>query len=231
MQKESSTTSNSRHLGKPTFGNVTGRGFGSCAQSVPYSMQKSCCLASSPYQGASTEQGIAFLNHKLNILLEPATEDGIISISRSSLGNGGTVLQLAVFSGEQAVSKSIVINPKDDEQQIFAYNDLRQKESSNMELVHHKVISKLSPNEKLTLNTNEFETIDSFEKLFDTIQIISIVGDQFAQEFEFLKNWYSLDTEKKLELHEKKVSYELNLWLKNKDPEFFQKFVKPAIKV
>ncbi|KAK9762469.1 hypothetical protein K7432_011754, partial [Basidiobolus ranarum] len=177
--------------------------------------------------GRLTESSLAFLDHYSPILILPVSADGTISVERQSLGLGNLV-QVVAISGEQVVYKNTVLSSSDFSE--FKYNDLRQKSSSNKALIRSKVVKNLLPKEKLVINTNEYETIDSFEKLFDTIKTISTVGDSLANEFDYLKTWPGLDAEKKLKLHEEKVCHELNFWLKKKDTLFFKQFVEPAIK-
>jgi hypothetical protein len=176
-----------------------------------------------------TESSLAFLDHDSPILVLPVSDDGTITVERKSIGFGGDILQVVAISGEQVVSKSTVLPPSGSS--LFQYNDLRQKSSSNKALLRSKVVKNLLPNEKLVISTNEYDIIDSFEKLFDTIKTISNVGDSLAKKFDYLKTWSGLDVEKKLKLHEEKVCHELNFWLKRKDPLFFDQFVGPAIQV
>ena len=175
--------------------------------------------------GDMIDSSLAFLDHQSPILIFSVPEDGRIDIDRHSLGYGGKFLQTVAISGEQTAYQQAVIENTNS----LKCKDLRQNESSNKALIRSKVISKVLPNNSLALNTHEYETIDSFEKLFDTIKTISNVGEEFAQKFYFLKSWLGLDLACKLELHDKHVCHELNLWLKKKDSEFFDVHVKPAI--
>ncbi|KAI8636911.1 hypothetical protein BD408DRAFT_486588 [Parasitella parasitica] len=171
------------------------------------------------------DSSFAFLDHLSPILVLPVPENGKVEISRRSLGYGGKFLQAVVVSGDQTVCQQTVI----DHSRSLKLKDLSQHKSSNKALIRSKVISKLLPNDSLALNTHEYETIDSLEKLFDTVKTISTAGEEFAQTFYFLKTWSGLDLASKRELHDKHVCHELNLWLKKKDEVFFDVHVKPAI--
>ncbi|KAI9254122.1 hypothetical protein EDC94DRAFT_524762 [Helicostylum pulchrum] len=171
------------------------------------------------------ESSLAFLDHNSPILVLPVSTDGSVTVTREQLGYGGDFVQVLAISGEQAAYQDTVMSSDCK----FRLNDLRQKQSSNKALIRSKVVKNILPNEKLVLDTHEYETIDSFEKLFETIGTISRVGSSVSQSFEYLKTWSSLGVSKKLKLHEKNVCYELNFWLKRKDPKFFGQFVKPAI--
>lgn len=174
-----------------------------------------------------TESSLAFLDHDCPVLVIPVTSDGKIDIDRQSLGSGGNFLQVVAISGEQVVSKNMVI-PGDSP--TLKLNDLRQKSSSDKALIRSNVVKHLLPSEKLKINTNEYSTIDSVEKLFDTIKVISRVGSSISG-LDYFKNWSTFDVEKKLKLHEENVCHELNLWLKKKDNAFFEQFIQPALKV
>ncbi|KAG2236978.1 hypothetical protein INT48_002047 [Thamnidium elegans] len=222
-EKHASTTTESRQLERET---ATEKG------EYSYCRAKKACLSSSKafcarqmFTQNFAETSLAFLDHNSPILVLPVSTDGSVTINREQLGYGGDFIQVLAISGEQAAYQDTVM-PSDFK---FRLNDLRQKQSSNKALIRSKVIKNLLPNEKLVLNTHEYETIDSFEKLFETIKTISRVGSSVSQSFEYLKTWPSLDVSKKLGLHEKNVCYELNFWLKRKDVTFFDQFVKPAI--
>lgn len=188
------------------------------------------CYAENPIMFEQTESSLSFLNHSSPIVILSVPDNGIVTIDRAALGFGGNFLQVVSISGEQVVSKNIVL-PSLNDSPLFRYNDLRQKSSSNKALIRSKVIKNLEPGEKVIIGTNEYEIIDSFEKLFNTIQNISKVSSMLNQEFEYLKTWTGLGLEKKLELYEKKVCHELKFWLKRKDPTFFKECVQPAIEV
>lgn len=175
--------------------------------------------------GEMADSSLAFLDHQSPILVFSVPADGVIDIHRSSLGFGGKLLQAVVISGEQTAYQQTII----EDNASLKSKDLCQSESSNKALIRSKVISKVLPNNALTLNTHEYETIDSFEKLFDTVKTISPVGQPFADKFYFFKTWSSLDVASKLELHDKHVCHEFNLWLKKKDAAFFAAHVKPAL--
>lgn len=171
---------------------------------------------------------LAFLDHSSPLVVIPvSTENGSIVIDRKHLGHGGNLFQVVIISGEQTVFYQQLLNDNDS----LKFNDLRQSNNSNKTLIRSKAVSKVLPRENIVLHTHEYETIDSFEKLFDTIVKISDSGVYVNQNFWFLKTWPSLTLEKKLETHQEHICHDLNLWLKKKDPQFFNTYVKPAIKV
>lgn len=74
---------------------------------------------------------------------------------------------------------------------------------------------------------NSFEIIDSVEKLFVVLQEVS--GSKELGEWRFLGNWGNLDENEKSKKIENFFSYELSLFIYFKDPEFFNKVLKPFI--
>jgi hypothetical protein len=171
---------------------------------------------------------LSFLDHNSPLVVVPVSaEDGSIVIDKKQLGHGGNLFQIVVFSGEQTVFYQQHLNNDDG----LKFKDLRQSSNNNKTLIRSKAVAKVLPNKSLDLHTHEYETIDSFEKLFDTIVSISRQGEELRSSFEYLKSWSSLSLQKKLEMHQEHVCHEFNLWLKKKDPQFFEENVKPAIKV
>jgi hypothetical protein len=164
---------------------------------------------------------LAFLDHHAPLLVIPVNPDtGTIDIASHS----GHLLQMVVISGNQSVFYQQLTH-----ETTLKLNDLRQSANSNKTLIRSKAVSKVSSS--IVLQTHEYETIDSFEKLFDTVIKISNCGSELENTFAFLRNWPSLSVQKKLETHQEHVSHEINLWLKKKDPQFFDEYIKPVIKV
>ncbi|KAI9470867.1 MAG: hypothetical protein EXX96DRAFT_603007 [Benjaminiella poitrasii] len=179
-----------------------------------------------PDDSCAFDRSLGFLDHYSPVLIIPVSaEDGSIAIDRNALGYGGQILETVIVSGEQRLFCQTVL---DNEQKLRCKN-LCQSLNSNKALIRAKTVSKLLPGDSLTLNTHEYEVIDSIEKLFNTIESISNVGRDFSKKFYFLKTWTNLTLEMKLELHEKHAFHEFNLWLKKKDKPFFEAYVRPAI--
>ncbi|KAG2231590.1 hypothetical protein INT48_003690 [Thamnidium elegans] len=223
-EKHASTTTESRQLESEKVTKNTRKDLLRYAKSFRNGSNRAFCTGQMFTQNFA-ESSLAFLDHNSPILVLPISTDGSVTVTREQLGYGGDFIQALAISGEQAAYQDTVM-PSDFKLRL---NDLRQKQSSNKALIRSKVIKNLLPNEKLVLDTHEYETIDSFEKLFETIKTISRVGSSVSQSFEYLKTWPNLDVSKKLKLYEKNVCYELNFWLKRKDAVFFDQFVKPAI--
>lgn len=167
------------------------------------------------------------MDHHSPVIVIPVSKDGEIIIDNKYFDNSGSLFQMVVISGEQTIFHQQVMEKRDE----LKLKDLRQSDDGGKVLIRLRTASIVSPNEKLVLHTNEYETIDSFEKLFDTIVRISKVGKIVDEKFSFLKNWPNLSLQKKLKLYQEHACHEFNLWLKKKDMEFFDTYVKPFIKV
>ena len=79
----------------------------------------------------------------------------------------------------------------------------------------------------LTNCENSFEIIDSVEKLFTLL--LEVSGSQELGEWRFLGNWGNMDENEKSEKIETFFSHELSLFIYFKDPEYFNKALKPFI--
>ncbi|KAI8988000.1 hypothetical protein BDF20DRAFT_910548 [Mycotypha africana] len=174
------------------------------------------------------DNSLNFLSHQSPVLIVPVDRNtGKITIDRSLLGIDARLLRVLIISGQQSLYQLQVLESPNTS---LKTKDLRQPSTNNKPLIRSKTIFKLIPNERLLLQTHEYEVIDSFEKLFDIVKNISDVGELFIDKFYFLRNWSLLSVDEKLSLHEKHVCHEFNLWLKKKDYSFFEKWVKPALK-
>lgn len=177
---------------------------------------------------------LAFLNHHNPVLCLRPDENGRILINRNDLGEGN-ILQIAVFGHDkQAISRQLLLSDPVAPKRV----DLRQSvPDPTAAYLRSKSIAKLGPVAEanslaLDLSRHEWEVVDNFETVFDLCKLLT--SDYVAEElskFEFLKTWHDMDLEKKLEKHQELPCHELNLWLKYKDPVFFDQHVKPYIKV
>ncbi|KAI9028235.1 hypothetical protein CLU79DRAFT_738363 [Phycomyces nitens] len=195
--------------------------------------------------GHAKSRDYGFLDHHYSILCLEPNNNGDIVIDRTLLGNGN-ILQLAVLSGEQVVTKEMVLD--NGSAQLHLKNRCQTIDESNSEkaFVREKSVSTLCPTDivgalqgdqaacvsmELGGGQQEFEVVDSFEKLFDIFKTLSNPSiNEKLNNFEFLLTWPSFSLKKKLDLHNSYSCHELNLWLKHKDTQFFEQHIKPFIK-
>ncbi|MBF0103042.1 MAG: hypothetical protein HQK77_19260, partial [Desulfobacterales bacterium] len=76
--------------------------------------------------------------------------------------------------------------------------------------------------------TSEFEAYDSLDKVYRLFTTLS--HDANLAEFAFILKWPQLSDAEKIEKYSTYSCHELNFFLFNKDPEFFQKTIAPYLK-
>lgn len=191
-----------------------------------------CMNASSPYYGSvpspDASWDMNFLNHATPTLVVLPDEQGQLVLDRSQLGNGN-LLHIAIHQNKQALTKQIVL--PDVSMDLNCQNMCHQADHDvSIAYVRTKSVSTLTPSSSLdlTIGQHEWETIHSFEKIYD--QLDNMTSSKL-RDFEFLKKWPSLTVSQKSKHHKKKVCHELNLWIKHRDPVYFDEHIKPFIKV
>lgn len=169
---------------------------------------------------------LAFLDNVSPLLFVPVDpSSGTIHIKRDLVNRGGATIECAIISGDQIVYKQVKL-PQDVD---LKFKDIRQNDS--LCLVQSKIFSTLAPAESITLDTRDYVTVASVDDLFTVIKYISSEGDLFCQRFGFLSKWPTYNFKEKSKLYSDHVCHELNVWLKRKDVDFFNKVVMPSIKV
>ena len=78
------------------------------------------------------------------------------------------------------------------------------------------------------ITSSRFETYDSLARVYTLYATLS--NDATLVEFGFVLNWPNLKPEEKREKYSKYACHELNFFLFQKDPEFFQTVVLPYLK-
>jgi hypothetical protein len=80
------------------------------------------------------------------------------------------------------------------------------------------------------IKNTEICVIDDMRMLFETLQQLQQESEEAFKEFSFLKNWINLDPMDKLRKYDKYASHELNIFLFNKDREFFDSVVEALLR-
>jgi hypothetical protein len=75
--------------------------------------------------------------------------------------------------------------------------------------------------------TTRYRAINTLGQAFDLLQVLS--GNATVPEFAFLKSWPTLDDAAKRENYGKYACHEINLFLQQHDPDFFNRVIKPAL--
>lgn len=84
---------------------------------------------------------------------------------------------------------------------------------------------------KAEFSSTSLNNIDNFEKLFSVLQKLILINKSTVnlQEWSFLVDWPIMTIEKKLEFYDKFVCHELNLFIYNRDQNFFADVVLPFL--
>ncbi|KAI9312675.1 hypothetical protein BX666DRAFT_1880893 [Dichotomocladium elegans] len=168
-----------------------------------------------------------FLNHRCPIVAVVPDSHGRIAVQRSSLGDGN-ILHLVVCQGKQTLVKQLTFPGSN--QSIKTVDLSHSGHDPKIAYIRSKSVAKLlEPSESLELDMtqHEWEIVSSLEKVFDHF----CMATEFSlEDFRFLNTWHSMPLAQKLKKHQEMVCHELNLWLKFKDPAFFDAYVKPSIK-
>ncbi|KAI8086266.1 uncharacterized protein BX664DRAFT_298784 [Halteromyces radiatus] len=180
-----------------------------------------------------TNLNFGFLNQSSPVLVLQVNDQGEVTIDRDQLGEGN-VIQAVIVSGDQAVSRTLVLSDKDVD---LKTNDQRQTDQGldvNAAYLRNKmitVISSVHPQNTMIIDQaqQESEIVDSQDMLLDVFKLLVPTEETSLAKFDILRKWLTLDKEEKLKAHESLNSHELNLWIKHKDNDYFEENIKPFI--
>ena len=77
------------------------------------------------------------------------------------------------------------------------------------------------------ITTSKFEVYDSLDRIYGLLR--TLTENATLVEFAFILEWPTLSTEEKNEKYSEYASHELNFFLYEKDPEYFEAIVRPYI--
>ncbi|KAI8343507.1 hypothetical protein BC941DRAFT_95479 [Chlamydoabsidia padenii] len=231
-KKNGSTTVKTRITGQGNQG-FTGETTQTRSAEAYHSLQTRC-LHRMTNGSDYSDMNFAFLDQKNHVMILKPNEDGEFVVDRSQLGDGNLV-QVVIMSGDQAVSRTLVLSDVDI---VLKLNDQRQTDQNldiNAAYLRNKVITTLSPSHPLTSvemdpTQHEFELVDSQDKLLDLYKLLAPNHANDLKDFDILRQWTTWTNEEKIKAHGKINTHELNLWIKNKDVDFFEVNIKPFIK-
>ncbi len=153
-------------------------------------------------------------------------DKGVIEFDRKDLGPHQDLVIVAV-DGEETASRHVSL-PDIDPRHL----DLRLAKGLDAakHFMRQRKITVLGAGEKLVfadITSTKFEIYDSLDRVFALYAALN--QDPRLAEFRFVTEWQSYDDAKKRELYSKYASHELNFFVQQKDPEFFDAVVKPYI--
>ena len=171
----------------------------------------------------------------LNFLPAPAAvlrnlrpdADGVVRIARKDLGYGQ---QIHVLAADPA---NTVYRELSLAEQPIDYEDLRLIRAlpTDQHFTQKKQITVVRKGEALVLDdlaTSELEVYDTLAKVYALYATLS--GDRTLAEFAFVLRWPTLADDEKRTLYSKYACHELNFFIQQKDPAFFETVVQPYLR-
>jgi hypothetical protein len=178
-------------------------------------------------QGAAADTNLDFLAEAAPVLYNLLPEkDGTVKIARAALGDRQHV-QVYAEDLVNAVWQSFALPEaatKVSDQRLTRNLDPAKP------FAQKKEITVLEPGKSLTLTdilTSEMETYDTLggiHSLFTTLN-----ADPKLVEFSWILQWPKLKDDEKHAKYSEYASHELSFFLSRKDPEFFDKVIKPYL--
>ena len=140
---------------------------------------------------------------------------------------GYRMLRLVALDPVQQVSLDVPLRDSKTQKR-----ELRMVTELDIEKAHakKKQVSRLEKGQGFKIEdftTSRFRAIDSLKDAYDLL--LTLNGNPDFREFEFLLDWPSLTNEERLEKYRSYASHELHFFLYRKDPDFFNKVVKPYL--
>ncbi len=183
------------------------------------------------YGGHQQEQGdfanLDFLGRASAVLLNlTAGADGVISVPREQLGPHQHVHVVAIdprSTAYQALSLPEQEMPVDDLRLTRGLDPAKH-------YAQQKQISAFDGGQPFILadiTSSRFEVYDSLAAVYGLYA--TLTGDSRLTEFAFITAWPELSPTDKLEKYSKYACHELNFFLHQKDPEFYEKTVLPYL--
>ncbi|CAO3597469.1 unnamed protein product [Absidia cylindrospora] len=226
------TTVKTRSIGQGNDGFV-GESLQKTSNDYQYrTLARYCTGMGNPFE--YTDLNYAFLNQNSRVVVLGANDQGEIVVDRSQLGEGNFV-QAIVLSPGQAISRSLVLPDVDMTLQLNDQRQTNQGLDIDAAYLRSKLVTVLSsahPQSSMEIDQNQHESelVDSQNTLLDIFKLLAPNQEIQLAEFDVLRRWATLEHGEKLKTHDKMNSYELNLWIKCKDVDYFNTNVKPFIK-
>lgn len=184
---------------------------------------------------SKSDQGAAATGFStLDFLGEPAVvltnlvpdENGVVSIEREKLG-GHQQIQIVAVDPRNTVYRSASLPPVEPE-----FLDLRlalglDPQGHFTQQKQASVVPAKGKFELADITSSRFEAYDSLAKVYSLY--LTLTSDPKLVEFSFIVQWPDLTDEQKREKYSKYACHELNFFLAQKDPAFFEKIVRPFV--
>lgn len=153
-------------------------------------------------------------------------KDGVIKIGRDKIGPHAMIHVVVIDPVNTTVRTIALAEPP------LRALDLRLRAGLDPQkhFTQQKQVSILKQGDSFVLDdavSSRFEAYDSMQKLYSLYATLS--KDPKLAEFAFILTWPTLKAEEKRAQYSKYACHELNFFLKQRDPDFFQNVVRPFL--
>ena len=157
-----------------------------------------------------------------------ADENGKVLIKRDELGGRQHLHVIAVNAAETSYAQLALPEPENG----TVFRDLRLSSTLDLDksFTQRRNVTLLKKGQVLSiedLRSAELETYDTLGQVFSIL--LAINPDPSLTTFRFVTDWPALDELEKRELYSEHACHELNFFLSQKDPEFFDSVVQPYL--
>lgn len=183
-------------------------------------------------QGSASGSGGAFAS--LDFLAYPSTtvanlapnEAGLVRVPLADLGVGQQI-HVLVCDANDTIASGLLLGEGE-----LAARDLRLAEalSDDTALGESRELEVLAAGASTTIADRTSADFNSFETLADAFGLLdTLCSDDRLARFEFLTRWPSIADDEKRSLYSEHACHELHLFLRRKDPAFFDAVVRPFL--
>lgn len=168
-----------------------------------------------------------FLEHPSKSFLNLKPDDkGVVRVSLDAVHS--RTFRVFVINHENCTSSTVSLGEDGD----FETSDRRllQASDNTKMFAYERDVYQIKSGESTTVpgfSSAEYELIDSLGKLLEIKKALS--GDQLGSKWDFLKNWSTFKIKQKLTVSEEMFSYELCIFLYQKDRQFFDATFKDFV--
>ncbi|GAB5403646.1 MAG: hypothetical protein Aurels2KO_18770 [Aureliella sp.] len=153
-------------------------------------------------------------------------ENGIAEVPLEELEGYGMVSVYAVHPSSVDVRHL----PRSDAKLEFNDSRLSEAFDSDVPLGQSETVKRLQPDQVVQLGGSYAQQFQVYDTLGGVFQLYStILDDTEFTKFSFVGRWLQLSDAEKSELYSAHACHELNLFLNRRDPEFFNRVVRPFI--
>jgi hypothetical protein len=153
-------------------------------------------------------------------------QKGGIRVEREALG-GGRQIHIVAINRDSAVYRKTALAPSDESHRDRRLTKILDPKGHFTERRRVSIAPAETPFIVEDIRSSKIELYDSLAKVYRLYATLS--GDATLTEFGFILGWPRLEAEKKRALYSKYACHELNVFLHEKDPQFFDDVIRPYL--